>query len=102
MVKSIIKFSGVLFFTLLFIGCSSNNSYDSFDKVTSTKQKQIFEIEKDVFVKGIILNLGTNEIGAEMRQTIYVFCDKNGKVLKEGGINFTEQNGKTVTNVSVI
>lgn len=90
----------VLISSMFFIGCSSNNITENFDKVSATNN--IFEIDKNVYVKGVVLDLGETDVGAKLSQTIYVFCDKDGHVLSDKGISFTESHGKYFKSVSVV
>jgi hypothetical protein len=92
--------AAILVSSIFFIGCSSNNITDNFDKVEATNN--IFEIDKNVFIKGVILDLGETNTGAKISQTIYVFCDKDGHILADKGLSFSQSHGKYSNNVSVV
>lgn len=81
---------------MVIVGCSSNINNKA------TTNNVIFKIDDDVYVKSVILHKGKTDIGAEITQEIYVYCDENGKVIKNTSISFEDGSKSRNKTISVM
>jgi hypothetical protein len=78
----------ILSFVLFLTGCSSNHenfkASESFEKI-SLKDPDIgmYEIEDDVYIKGLQLYVGKDKSGNDTYQTIFIYCDEKGNAFSD-------------------
>ena len=77
---------------ILFTGCESNIRTDAV-----VQYNGISELEPGIFVKPINMKAGTS-----IYHTIYVYCDKDGRIIKNTPISTHYTSGKVYKDLTLL